>query len=67
MGRLTESQVVRGNREAMMGDDGVGVALQQLICVGFVKLFVTQFSGHVDIRGDSESTKSRVCYRLGDT
>ena len=63
MGKLTKYQVMRGDKEAMMGDDRVGVALQQFVCMGFVKVLVAQFSFHVDLCGDSESTKSRVGYR----
>ena len=58
---------MRGGREAITGNDRARVVQQQFVCVGFVKVLVAQFSGHVKLRGDSESTKSRVGYRLGDT
>ena len=67
MGKLTKYQVMRGDREAMMGDDRAGVALQQFVCVGFVKVLIAQTSLHGDFCGDNGSTKSRVGYRLGDT
>ena len=60
MRRLTKYQVMRGDREAVMGDDRAGVALQQFVCVGLVKVFVLQCSRREDHRGDSGSTKSRV-------
>ena len=67
MGKLTKYQVMRGDREAMMGDDRAGVALQQFVCVGLVKVCIAQSSVHVESRGVCDSTKSRVGYRLGDT
>ena len=43
MKRLTKSQVMRGDREATTSDDRAGVALQQFICVGFVKVLIAQW------------------------
>ena len=67
MGKLTKHQVMRGDKEAMMGDDRAGVALQQFVCVRFVKVLIVQTSLHGDFCGDSGGTKSRVGYMLGDT
>ena len=66
MGRLTKPQFIGGDREAMTGDDGASVALQQFVCVGLVKVSVVKTTGYVQLRGDSESTKSRESYRLSD-
>ena len=53
---------MRGDREAMMGDDRAGVALQQFVCVGVVKVLIAQMSNHGYSCGKSKSTKSRVGY-----
>ena len=60
MRRLTKYQVMRGDREAMMGDDQAGITLQQFVCMCIIKVLIAQMGKHGYSCEDSESTKSRV-------
>ena len=57
---LTKDQLMRGNREAMPGDDQVRVVLQHLPGMHPVEIYILQINRHVHLGGDSEREKSEI-------